>query len=325
MSDRNTEDWELDGDELPSCVSDDDELLPQLMAASAVTMQTSEACALTSDLGCVLPLPRPVSTTFFQIGASPVPAAQQQSKLDETAATTVAVAAGENATSEEHAASDSDVPTSDRIGAYFGYNGSDAMVPKPAYDAVLQRVRTLENALGTANRELRTATSSIGDLKSQIHVLHHQVAQKEALLAQMSTLEAALIARERDLDAREEVLDQMARQQRRIRKKGQGSDTPESSITHLDNLGDVAQHPNYAMASRSRRIGVDRREEEAYASWVGEATRRPSMEAIQRDAARHNGGAGRAIVGPTGITLPRLTGQRDALPPRSQTSVGVLI
>lgn len=217
--------------------------------------------------------------------------------------------------------------TVDRIGAYFGYNGVDGMVPKPAYDAAIQRIKTLEGNLGSANRDIRSHTSTISELQSQIQQLQQQVAHKESMIRQMMEMESALSERERELDAREDALTQLAKQQRRITRKGgiQGIDAlPITGVAPVDAVG--------ASGTGRRRIGVDRREEEAYASWVGGLASNAALRFPSHVVTRGSLSGSQVTMEPTSmvarsIQLLHQVGHSHTpgghLPPRSQSSLGV--
>ena len=175
---------EFDEDALELVAGDDE--LPFEAPASAFQM---------------LPLPRPLSTMLHLApsGARSYPSLSQ----DE----------------DDGAAS----PIADKIGAYFGYNGTDSHVPKAAYEALVQRVRSLETSLGVANREIRAEAAALADQRMKSAQLEQQLIQREQLIQLAEERECLIARRERELDAREQSLDAIAKSQRKMLRKRTGS------------------------------------------------------------------------------------------------------
>lgn len=110
-------------------------------------------------------------------------------------------------------------PKVDRIGTYFGYNGIDAHVPRPAYDALLQRVTSLESSLGAANLERNTQQNELEQLRSKMaHLLRESERQKEHE-QRLRTWEESLHAKDMEITAREDALESVIRQQVNMMKR----------------------------------------------------------------------------------------------------------
>jgi chromosome segregation ATPase len=86
---------------------------------------------------------------------------------------------------------------------------------------MLQRVRSLEHSLGTANRELRTISSQLAEQTSLTTHLRALLDQKDSQLQQLTALRDRLVERERELEAREQGLEQLSRQRKALKKKAE--------------------------------------------------------------------------------------------------------
>jgi hypothetical protein len=75
----------------------------------------------------------------------------------------------------------------------MGYNGYDPHVPRPAYEALIHRVQSLETSLGTANRELRGYAARVEELEGQALKLTHAVKERDAQLLRMEDKERELV------------------------------------------------------------------------------------------------------------------------------------
>lgn len=216
---------------------------------------------------------------------------------------------------------DSSAHAVDKIGAYFGYNGTDGNVPKPAYDAMLQRVRTLEDALGAANRELRGNAKTIADQQATISSQQQQLLHHEESLQRMNAMETQLIERERDLDLREQALESLSRHHRRQR-------VPKTQMDEGVDVGGYHQQPLSpaplgAVGSLRRRAVNDalaRCEEEAYAHWVSPLVNpHPHVSSVRGNAAAAGLEALLDNARRSGL-LPRLHGQQQDVTSRSYSS-----
>jgi hypothetical protein len=252
----------------------DDEELPLLLQESLVG----------APLRGVLPLPRPVSSALSL--CSPAVVKDPSSEVD----------AGGGGIDNSSAPPAETSSGADRVGSYFGYNGVDAHVPKAAYDALLQRVRSLETSLGIANREIRAETAALEEHKRRCAALEQQVHQKQQLLQLAEERECLIARRERELDAREQSLDAMARSQRKfLRGKSVSSEGDEMWLCVHCHLASPAAMDGQQGGAARRRGSTRGREEE--------------------------------VVDPKGL-LPRIPGLRHTavnepvIPSRSQTSLG---
>lgn len=110
-------------------------------------------------------------------------------------------------------------PKTDRIGAYFGYNGIDAQVPRAAYDALLQRVASLEANLGSTNLERNSLQKETDQLRSNVAHLRHSAERQKEQERRLQMWEETLNAREIELTAREDALESVIRQQVTVIKR----------------------------------------------------------------------------------------------------------
>lgn len=260
---------------------DDDEALEVLHGSSSCSDDEADL-RLSSNIHA-LPLPRPTSTVPMLAYSPPTTSAIEDPQPSGSACST---------------ARDAERPR-DRIGTFFGYNGTDSFVPKAAYEAMSQRVRSLEGSLGGANRELRANGAVIAEQQATITHLAQQLQQKEALLRASEEREAMLTARERELQEREQSLETMARQLRKIRKRDK-KDPVDDECPYCHGSGSQAPASSDFVRRRVRRDDDD-----DAAAVVGR--RNPSRE---REPRRESG------------MLPRIPGARPLDDHRSHTSLG---
>lgn len=248
-------------------------------------------CTANQRVPSTLPLRRPLSTTF---SLCVPPLTSESANL--TSSTSVA----------DNCENDGEKAEVDKIGAYFGYNGVDGLVPKPAYDAMLQRVKTLEITLGQTNREIRSHTSTIAEQQSVIHSLQQQLQQKEQQLQQATHKESLLCARERELDAKEQALELVARQQRKMLKKKPHDRDDESTCAHCGHPTVSQWGGEWAIASQSKDVSVLQQARRRNQRRDDDDERRIVTDMIR--PAAHQG------------LLPRIPNLRDEVPARSQSS-----
>jgi hypothetical protein len=224
--------------------------------------------------------------------------------------------------------------TVDRIGAFFGYDGADALVPKAAYDAMLHRVRSLESALGQANRDIRTHTTTIGEQQTIIGHLTAQLQSKEALLQAAEQREHVYMQRERDLIAKEEAVERiLERQQRKGLRKLRGlpnnssafeisntvaDDSPafETASAPQSSQGEPSSIGNFAGGSRLRHHGGPGSNPTASSTPIG------VLGLFQQHTASQQTSSGTGGLFPRihGATVSNAQSQMER-PPRSQTSL----
>ena len=235
-------------------------------------------------------LPIEVPTTAFQMLPLPRPLSTMLSLAP----------AGSRSSSSPAPEEESDLAQQlDKIGIYFGYNGTDSHVPKAAYDALIQRVRSLETSLGVANREIRAEAAVVAEQRMKVAQLEQQLVQKEQLLQLAEERECLIARRERELDAREQSLDAIAKSQRKMLRKRTGSTEDDSWMcTHCHQMSPI---PFFMEATN------------------GQTRRRTSRRDDDEDRL--------SPLDQKSALLPRIPGVRipsseSLVPSRSQTSLG---